>query len=256
VKIELKHPVKHLLVDLDGTLLGNRNLPLSVDFMAQALSAMKRQVGSWRKAANTLLAIRKEFERPHNEITNDNRIVQIFSNSVGVSLDEGRKLLRESVFLIFPKLERYFFPIPGAKDFLNWASEHYTMTLATNPVWPVEIIELRLQWGGIDPKMFKRITDIRSMRACKPAPEYYRQILDLEQLKPEECLLIGNEMKMDLPAVRTGIPVFIVGAFKQVSLLQYPGGEAPAWRGSYSHLRAALERQLETQAKRDAKQRS
>ncbi len=245
VKIEFQHRVKHLLVDLDGTLLGNRNVPLSVDFAAQALGTLKKQVGSWRKAASTLLEIRKEFERPSAELTNDIRVVEIFSKRMGLPLDEARKVLRESVFLIFPNLKKYFFPIPGAKEFLEWGAENYTLTLATNPVWPVEIIELRLQWAGIDPKLFTKITDVRSMRACKPTPEYYQEILDQRGWKPSECLLIGNEMKMDLPAVRVGIPVFIVGKFKQVSILQYPGGTAQAWRGTYSHLRAALEEQLD-----------
>jgi FMN phosphatase YigB (HAD superfamily) len=245
VKIEFKHPVKHLLVDLDGTLLGNRNVSLSVDFAAQALGILKKQVGSWRKAARTLLEIRREFDRPSPNVTNDVRIVEIFSKGMNIPFDEARKLMRESVFLIFPNLKKYFFPIPGAKEFLEWAAENYDLTLATNPVWPVEIIELRLEWAGIDPKLFKRITDVHTMRACKPASEYYQEILEHQKYDAKDCLLIGNEMKMDLPAVRVGIPVFIVGKFKQISVLQYPGGHAPAWRGTYSHLRAALEKQLE-----------
>ena len=45
-------------------------------------------------------------------------------------------------------------------------------------------------------------------QACKPTLEYYEELLAQEKFKAEDCLLIGNERKMDLPATRAGIAVF------------------------------------------------
>jgi FMN phosphatase YigB (HAD superfamily) len=237
----LKHPVKHLFVDLDGTLLGNRNLSMSVDFVRKALGTLRKYT-TLQVAASTLLAINNEFKRFSPDFTNDIRVVSLFSERLGLSVEEGRKILREGVQLIFPGLEKHFFPIPGAREFLDWAKDHYTLTLATNPVWPTEIIELRLKWAGIDPAIFGLISDIRTMHACKPAREYYEELLKLQGLDAEDCLLIGNELKMDLPATRAGVRVFIVGDFKRVEPIRHPEGTALAWKGPYAALRQMLER--------------
>ncbi|MDR3606406.1 MAG: HAD family hydrolase [Oligoflexia bacterium] len=233
-------PVRHLLVDLDGTLLGNRNLALSYDFLSQTLSSL-RIYGGFRKSARALLAIAGELRKTSRDRTNDRRIVEAFSRRMNLSIEEGGRILREGVSAIFPTLERHFYPIEGARDFLEWAAKKYPLTLATNPIWPPEIVELRIRWAGIDPAIFREITHVRKMHAYKPSPEYFREILEQENLKPEECMLIGDKVKMDLPASRVGIRVFIVGPYKKIMQIRQSSGHAPAWRGSYADLRKMLE---------------
>lgn len=246
MKLELGAPVKHLLVDLDGTLLGNRPFPLSFDFMNRALGIL-RNYGGIKKAMSTLFYIWREFGRPSPEMTNDKRVVEVFSKRTGLPLEEARRVLRESIFVIFPFLEKHFYPIPGSKEFLVWAKDHYPMTLATNPVWPPEIAEMRLKWAGVDPSCFSFITHVREMHAVKPHPEYYKEILEKRGLRAEDCLLIGDSEKMDLPATRVGIRVFIVArkASKQ-GFIELKASKAlvPAWKGTYAELRGLLEAQL------------
>jgi FMN phosphatase YigB (HAD superfamily) len=235
-----QNPVKHLLVDLDGTLLGNRPLPLGIDFVRRAFGELKAY-GSTGKIFKALMSIQREFTEPSSELTNDLRVVEMFSKQMNLSVEEGRRVLREGALLIFPDLRRHFYPIEGAKEFLDWAKDHYPLTLATNPVWPPEIVELRVQWAGIDPKIFGSMTHIRKMHACKPASRYYRDILEQQELHPEDCLLIGDNTKMDLPATKVGIRVFIVGKKSKLGPLRFTGAEAPAWRGTYPDLRRLLE---------------
>jgi FMN phosphatase YigB (HAD superfamily) len=233
-------PIKHLLVDLDGTLLGNRNLSLSYDFLRQSLTSFK-VYGGLRKTLGSLFAVAGEMSKASKELTNDRRIIETFSKGMNVSIEEGGKILRDTVSTIFPTLERHFYPIAGAKDFLEWAQQKYPLTLATNPIWPREIIELRVRWAGIDPAIFTEITHAKRMHAYKPSREYYREILEQGKLEAEDCLLIGDNVKMDLPATQVGIPVFIVGSFKKLMKLRYSPAKAPAWRGPYSELRKLLE---------------
>ena len=129
---------------------------------------------------------------------------------------------------------------------MEWARLKYGLTLATNPVWPPEIIEMRVKWAGIDPSVFGFITHVRAMHAIKPRPEYYQEILDLQGLKAEDCLLIGDNVKMDLPATRAGIRVFIINskpkdAKIKIHLSSIPEARALAWKGSYMELRTLLE---------------
>lgn len=239
--VAAKHlPVKHLLVDLDGTLLGNKNLSLSYDFLRQALEALK-VYGGMRDAARILLSVGNELKRTSKEITNDLRLIEAFAKQTNLTVEEGRNVLREGVMKIFPTLERHFYPIQGAKEFLDWAKDHYSLTLATNPVWPSEIIELRVKWAGVDPSIFKSITHVRKMHAYKPSPDYYGEILEQEGLDAKDCLLIGDNVKMDLPATRVGIRVFIVGPYKKMTPVKLTRQKAPAWKGSYFALRRLLE---------------
>jgi FMN phosphatase YigB (HAD superfamily) len=238
--MSLEQPVKQLLIDLDGTLLGNKPLPLTIDFMRQSIAALAR-FGGTRKAIGTLLAIQKEFKRPSKLLANDIRVVELCAQHLKVPADEARKFLRENIFKIFPTLHKYFFPVPGSKEFLDWAKDHYPLLLATNPVWPPEVNELRVRWAGIDPSIFKGMTHVRRMNACKPTPEYYEQILEQEGIKAKDCMLVGDDVKMDLPATRVGISVFIVGKYKRLSRLKPPKAKAPAWRGTYKDLRELLE---------------
>ncbi len=233
-------PVKHLLIDLDGTLLGNKNLSLSYDFARQALRTIKLY-GGLRLGARLLLAMGRELKVASKEFTNDHRIVELFAQQMNLSIEESRRILRESVTTIFPTLEKHFYPIQGAKEFLDWAKERYKLTLATNPVWPQEIVELRVRWAGVDPAIFDSITDVRKMHAYKPSQYYYQEVLDQSGIRAEDCLLVGDNVKMDLPATRVGIRVFIVGPYKKLTDLPYPKAKAPAWRGSYPALKALLE---------------
>ncbi len=233
-------PVKHLLVDLDGTLLGNRNLYLSYDFVRQALSSLK-VYGGMTKAARLLLSIGRELKKTSTDLTNDIRIVETFSRQMNISIEEARKVLRDSVMTIFPTLEKHFYPIQGAKEFLDWASPRFPLTLATNPIWPPEIIELRVKWAGIDPSIFADITHVRRMHAYKPSRQYYEEILEQNGLNANDCLLIGDNLKMDLPATRVGIRVFIVGDYKNLTPIQTSNAKAQAWKGNYPALRKLLE---------------
>jgi FMN phosphatase YigB (HAD superfamily) len=105
---------------------------------------------------------------------------------------------------------------------------------------------MRVKWAGIDPSIFGFITHVRAMHATKPKPEYYQEILDIQGLKAEDCLLIGDNVKMDLPATRVGIRVFIINskpkdAKVKIHSLKYPEARAQAWKGSYMELRTLLE---------------
>jgi len=260
MKPELGSPVKHLLVDLDGTLLANRAFPLSFDFMNRALGVL-RKYGGVKKGASVLYEIYREFGRPSLDKANDVRVVELFSRRMNLSIEEARRVLREGISLIFPSLEKHFYPVPGSKDFLDWAKDHYPLTLATNPVWPPEIAEMRVKWAGIDPSIFGFITHVRAMHAVKPHPEYYQEILDKQELSAENCLLISDSEKMDLPATRIGIRVFIVDSkpaskktqakeAPKLTILKPAKALASAWKGSYADLRALLEAQLSTPSSR------
>ncbi len=239
---------KHLLVDLDGTLLGARNVPLHLEFIRRAIHSLRGHAG-WRKSLRSLWGVYAEITTknpsPVTGLTNDRRVVERFAQSMRLAPDEARAVLRASLLELFPKLERHFYPQPGAAEFLDWARTRYPLTLATNPVWPIDIIRLRVAWAGLDATMFGAITHAGMMHSWKPSAHYYREILEkvapIKDAQPGDYLLVGDHVSMDLPATRVGIPVFIVKARTPFRELTLSGARAPAWTGSFADLRKMLE---------------
>lgn len=83
--------------------------------------------------------------------------------------------------------------------------------LATNPVFPRLAVEHRLEWAGVAPAQFDFITDYENMSFAKPNPLYYTQIATEIEVPAESCLMIGNDVRLDLaPAQSAGMKTFMV----------------------------------------------
>ncbi len=236
-----KNRFQHLLCDLDGTLIDSGGLMVHFEFITRTLPLMKKHQG-WMAAYQALKKGAEVLKKPSRTKTNRERLIETFAHQLKLSHEDAEKALVDSLGSVFPKLKSHFGKIHGAAKFLEWAKEHYSLTLATNPVWPVELVHMRMQWGGIDPNYFQSITTADRMHACKPSLEYYHEILKQQHFKPEECLMIGNERKMDLPATQAGLSVFLIRTeAKQLTCIEAPTDKHPgAWRGNYHHLKSLL----------------
>lgn len=248
--------IKNLLVDLDGTLIGVRDLGLLIRFPKQFIRILRKHDRcrhfSWWKIFHTMQVMSREMALVSTDLTNDQRVTSVFAKELGFSNEEAAVILNETVNLVFPFLKSHFFPIESARTFINWAIEQkpaYRMVLATNPVWKEEIIRLRLRWAGIDPSVFESITHSERMHACKPSREYYSEILAQEGMTPSQTLLIGNDPKNDLPATLAGISVFLIRNSKPRKPLVLKGQQAPAWNGSFDQLRKLLVRIRQAESK-------
>ena len=84
------------------------------------------------------------------------------------------------------------------------------VVLATNPVFPAVATERRMQWAGIDKRDFEFYTTFENSRYCKPNVKYYAEILEKLGVSPEECLMVGNDVKEDMVAETLGLDVFLL----------------------------------------------
>ena len=86
-----------------------------------------------------------------------------------------------------------------------------TVALATNPLFPSIATYKRAKWAGLDPNDFALITTYENSVYCKPNPKYYEMILEKLEKKPENCLMVGNDVKEDAEAARkAGLEVFLL----------------------------------------------
>ena len=82
--------------------------------------------------------------------------------------------------------------------------------LATNPIFPAVATQSRIRWAGLSPEDFELYTTYENSRFCKPNPDYYREILQRLDLRGEECLMVGNDVREDMAAETLGMETFLL----------------------------------------------
>lgn len=86
----------------------------------------------------------------------------------------------------------------------------YTVVLATNPLFPMKAVHHRINWAGLEPTDFEHITSYENSHYCKPFINYYKEVLSFVNKKPEECIMVGNDVQEDLVAGDLGLKTFLI----------------------------------------------
>ncbi len=75
------------------------------------------------------------------------------------------------------------------------------------------------------------------MHASKPNPAYYREIASRLKVTPDQCVMVGNDVQMDiLPARRAGMKTFWITEAGGMAT------DVPAdWRGTLADLYGLIE---------------
>lgn len=90
-------------------------------------------------------------------------------------------------------------------------SKGYRLVAATNPIFPPVATYNRVKWAGVDPSDFALVTTYDNSGSCKPNPLYYTEITDKLKLRPEECMMVGNDVGEDmLPARSLNMDVYLI----------------------------------------------
>ena len=84
------------------------------------------------------------------------------------------------------------------------------VALATNPIFPARATRWRIQWAGLQPEDFELYTAYENSSYSKPNPAYYQDVLARLNVKPEECLMVGNDVGEDMIAEQLGMKVFLL----------------------------------------------
>lgn len=202
---------KYLLFDLDGTLL-----PLDTDkFVPTYMNSITRYFGRLlepRSFAQQLMA--SSYVMINNldpELTNEQKFMADFFAKIGRNQDELLPLFQDYYERHYQEVQQIVRPSPLARQLVEAAlNRGIRIVLATNPVFPREAIEQRMQWAGIADLPWELVTTYEDTHFCKPNSEYYAEILARLGAQPEECLHIGNDMEEDLAASDIGIRVVMV----------------------------------------------
>ncbi len=218
--------IKTVLFDLDGTLL-----PMDMDTFTNGYFALlcrklaprgydpdKLVEAVW---AGTAAMVKNDGSRS-NEAAFWDRFAQIF----GEAALADQPLFEEFYASEFQQARQFCgFDPWAARAVRAVKASGREAVLATNPIFPAAGTRSRLSWTGLEPEDFRLVTTYENCRFCKPNVNYYRDILDKLSLRPEECLMVGNDMTEDTAAAELGMGVFLITA----CLINREGKDVDAW---------------------------
>ncbi|HEY3364383.1 MAG TPA: HAD family hydrolase [Symbiobacteriaceae bacterium] len=204
--------INTILFDLDGTLL-----PIDTDeFVRGYMKALAGHAGHLVPpqllVQQVMASTHKMIENVDPNLTNAAVFAADFFPKVGRSEAELMPVFDSFYREKFPALKATCPGIPGiAREVVQAALDKgYEIVLATNPLFPRLAIEERMRWVGVEDMPWRLVTTYEDMCACKPRPQYYEEILRKIGRKPEECLMVGNDVDEDGIAGQLGLAVYIV----------------------------------------------
>ncbi len=221
--------IKAVLFDLDGTLL-----PMELDeFIDSYMRALATKMAPYGYEPEAFIeAMRRAVVamiKNDGSITNEERFWQSFSAALGRDARDDEPTLEEYYKNDFPKLRAVCGFDERAAKTVRWVKEMgYRTVLATSPFFPRVATLCRLGWTGLLPSEFELITTFENSYTCKPNPAYYTFVCEKLGLLPEECLMVGNDVRDDMIAETLGMKVFLLTDClinkKNVDISRYPNG--------------------------------
>ena len=224
--------IKTVLFDLDGTLL-----PLDQDYfiqcyfksMTQVMASHGYEPQAFMKAVQkgTVAMVMND-----GSITNEEVLWRSFNESYGRDTRCDEHLYVAFYENEFQKLQEVCGCHPMAAQLVRQLrKEGYGVILATNPMFPAIATHSRVRWAGLNPEDFDLVTTYENSCHSKPNVAYYRDILETMNLKPEECLMVGNDVDEDMIAETLGMKVFLLTDCllnrKNKDISGYPQGSFP-----------------------------
>lgn len=199
------------LFDLDGTLL-----PMDQDvFISTYMGGLAAKMIPY--GYDPKLLIKSIWQGTGAMTMNDGRqsneevFWEIFSSIYGRDTRVDEPVFQEFYEVEFQKVKESCGFDGRAKTVIQTLKEKgIRVALATNPLFPAIATHSRTRWAGLEPEDFEHITTYENSRHCKPNLDYYRDILETLNVKPEECVMVGNDVGEDMIAQELGMKVFLL----------------------------------------------
>lgn len=207
-----KRSYKAVFFDLDGTLLPIdmdaflKNYFNDIAAFAQARGyEPKHFIGALNAGVKSMLVEEGGL--------NSERFWRTFTAQMGGgSLAEYEKLLDEYYSVHFDSLGAMATNIdPNAAYVVKTLKEKgYPLYLTTMPLFPRIAVEKRLAWANVPADSFDRITTYDNSTSTKPHTAYFQENVEAIGLAPEDILMVGNNTREDLAAMKLGLDGYLV----------------------------------------------
>ena len=102
-------------------------------------------------------------------------------------------------------------PNPYAIKIINHLKKmNKNIYLLTNPIFPEIATRQRIKWAGLQFEDFNHVTTYENSIFAKPNLDYYRSVMERFNLKPEETMMVGNDVNEDMIAEKLGLDTYLI----------------------------------------------
>ena len=218
-----------VLFDLDGTLLPMDNDAFTKGYFKLLAAKLVPHGYEAKSLVDAVWAGTAAMVANDGSQTNESVFWKKFSDIFGEKVFDDKPLFDEFYEKDFQAAKEFCGLNPDAAITVNAIKEMgFRVALATNPIFPAIATESRIRWAQLNPQDFELRTTYENIGFCKPNPYYYREIANRLGVKPEECLMVGNDVTEDMVAEETGMQVFLLTDClinrKQKDISVYPNG--------------------------------
>ena len=203
--------IKAVLFDLDGTLL-----PMDEEYFKKIyFGAVYKKIAYLGYTLDELLKViwygTKAMIQNDGSQTNEELFWKKFIEVHPDRLEENKENFVDFYSNIFPTLGHTCGYQPLAKDFIKALKDKgYEVIIASNPIFPLVATKARIRWAGCNPDDFKYITAYENSRFSKPNLKYYEEVLEKTGYKPEEVIMVGNDVREDMIVNKLGIDSYLI----------------------------------------------
>lgn len=205
--------IKHILFDLDGTLLPMVQEEFT-KFYLPMLAKSYVDAGLTNDPKALIGTVWTGFEamvKNNGDKTNREVFWENFIKAMPMDREKAESTANIFYSGDFNKVIAATSPNPLADKVIKTVrAKGIKAYLATNPVFPGCATLNRVKWAGLDSSDFEIITTYEDSYYCKPNVKYFEEILKKFSIEPEECIMVGNDVSEDLVIRRLGVKTFLV----------------------------------------------
>lgn len=207
--------MKYVLFDLDCTLYyldEEHFLPVYFD----AIGKKAISIGySYETIVKAMYYGSMNMAKSDGVKTNEQLFWEAFENVTGPLPKEDRAKFDSYYDKEFDELKYMSKRVEGINGYIKTLKDKgYVLAVVTNPILPMIAQDVRMNWAGIHTDDFAHITCYEKYHYAKPDPRVYLEVVKNLNAKPEDCLMVGNDVFGDiLAAKKAGLDVFLLNTY-------------------------------------------
>lgn len=203
--------IHYILFDLDGTLLPMDQEQFIKAYFGRLAAKLAPHGYEPEKLIKAIWGGTAAMVKNDGSVTNEQVFWDFFATVFGEDTHKDEPLFEEFYRTDFQQVQSACgFDARAARTVAALKEMGFVLALATNPIFPAIATESRMRWAGLDRKDFALYTTYENSCRCKPNPDYYRDVLSQLNARPEECLMVGNDVDEDMIAETLGMQVFLL----------------------------------------------
>lgn len=200
---------KTILFDLDNTLILFDEAQFFKAYIKK-VSPIMEDIVSPNVLWKMVLGATKSVLHNNGELTNKEVFFQTFAKGLENQTEEIWNRFQEFYENEFDQLKSLVKKNTGVPEiFTTLSKTDVKIVIASNPFWPSIAMEKRMSWAGINKQQVDLITHLGNMHFCKPRLEYYQEICNKINEKPENCFMVGDDPVNDMVVGQLGMKTFL-----------------------------------------------